>query len=93
MVYWCDCYINQTSLFTHSAKKSDSESSSSTKKDAKRKREPSVTSDVEKTPPHSPEEEEDDGVQVSVAEVFTWHLSNKVIIVQRTFLVVLFFSG
>ncbi|KTG03094.1 hypothetical protein cypCar_00009698 [Cyprinus carpio] len=45
------------------AKKADSESSNSTKKDTKRKREPSVTSDVEKTPPHSPEEEEDDGVQ------------------------------
>lgn len=51
-------------------------------------REPSVTSDVEKTPPHLLEEEEDDGVQVSIAEVFAWQLSNKVIIVQRTFLVV-----
>ncbi len=88
VVYWCDCYVNQTSLFTHSAKKSDSESSSSTKKDAKRMREPSVTSDVEKTPPHSLEEEEDDGVQVSIAEVFAWQLSNKVGIVQRTVLVV-----
>lgn len=71
VVYWCDCYINQTSLFTHSAKKSDFESSNSTKKEAKRKREPSVTSDVEKTPPHSPEEEEDDGVQVNIVKVFT----------------------
>lgn len=67
--------------FTHSAKKADSESSNSTKKDTKRKREPSVTSDVEKTPPHSPEEEEDDGVQVNIAEVFTCHLSNNVLIV------------
>ncbi|XP_051984358.1 chromodomain-helicase-DNA-binding protein 7-like isoform X1 [Xyrauchen texanus] len=46
-----------------SAKKSDSESGNSIKKEAKRKREPSVNSDVEKTPPHSPEEEEDDSVQ------------------------------
>lgn len=53
-------------MFTHSAKKSDFESSNSTKKEAKRKREPSVTSDVEKTPPNSPEEEDDDGVQVNI---------------------------
>lgn len=53
-------------MVTHSAKKSDSESVNSTKKDAKRKREPSVTSDVEKSPPHSPEEEDDDGVQVNI---------------------------
>jgi len=75
VVYWWDCCINQKSPFTHSVKKSDVESSNSTKKEAKRKREPSVTSDVEKTPPHSPEEEEDDGVQVNSIQVFT--LANK----------------
>ncbi|KAL2076371.1 hypothetical protein ACEWY4_028035 [Coilia grayii] len=43
-----------------SMKKSDSDSGLGTKKEAKRKREPSVTSDTEKTPPPSPDEEEDD---------------------------------
>lgn len=56
-------------MHTYSTKKSDSDSGLTNKKEAKRKREPSVTSDVEKTPPPSPEEEEDedDGVQVTVS--------------------------